>query len=562
MVGASMNNKRSNLQIIFKLIKLISGLKFKMFLAIFFGFLGHVCALFIPVLGAVGILKALKFEMFFSYVEISVLLLLLAVLRGIFRYIEQNFNHYIAFSILAIMRDKIFMALRKLAPAKLQGSKSGDLISLITTDVELLEVFYAHTISPIAIAIIFMVFMLLFLAWFNWTYAVIAFISYLCIGLILPYFSAKRSGDDGLKFRNKAGSLSSYLLDSLRGLDEVNQYKAGSTRLKGIADLTNQMLDVDYMMKKRKGSLIAKTTTLIIVFDLVFLLVARQNVLNNPEISYFNSLLPIVAFFSSFGPFIALSNLASTLENTFASGSRILDILEDKPVTLEILDKNDVVFNEVKLSDVDFSYDEKKVLAGVNFEVSKDSIVGIKGKSGSGKSTILKLIMRFWDVNTGTVMISDSDVKQINTKSLRNIEDYIMQDTYLFNESIADNIRIAKLDATDEEIVSACKKASVHEFISSLANGYDTVVGELGSRLSAGERQRIGLARVFLRNTDLLLLDEPTSNLDSLNQAVILKSIHKERKDRAVIIVSHRDSSLKICDRVVTINEINKLKEN
>ncbi len=255
----------------------------------------------------------------------------------------------------------------------------------------------------------------------------------------------------------------------------------------------------------------------------------------------------------SFGPCASLAALGSTLQSTFAAGNRVLDILEEQPLVEEISHQAETTFSGAAATDVTFDYGEETVLSHINAEIPQHAIVGIVGRSGSGKSTLLKLFMRFWETKQGEITLSDKPIQTINTADLRRMEALVTQDTHLFHDSIRNNLRIAKQDATEEELIAACKKASIHDFILSLPRGYDTPVGELGDTLSGGECQRLGLARAFLHDAPLLLLDEPTSNLDSLNEAIILKSLHEARDKRTVILVSHRLSTMRIADKVYSV---------
>ena len=448
-------------------------------------------------------------------------------------------------------------ALRKLAPAKLEGRDKGDLIAVITSDIELLEVFYAHTISPAAIALLFSIIMWGYISSFHGALGIIALIAYLVVGILIPLVISKISGEDGIRFRSKSGELSGFVLDSLRGLPEILQYGQGSRRIAGMNERTDALSMEEERMKKNTGRNIAITNTVIWVFDLTMLFVGIS-LYQAGEISFAGVLLTIIALMSSFGPVVALANLGSTLQNTFAAGNRVLDILEERPVVEEIVGKEAIGFTGAEVENVTFSYEkgsiqEEEILSNISLEIPKSSVIGIVGRSGSGKSTLLKLLMRFWEVQKGSVKLSDTEVSNINTENLRRLESFVTQETHLFHDSIRNNLKIAKLDATDAEIVEACKKASVHDFIMSLPQGYDTPVGELGDTLSGGERQRLGLARAFLHDAPLLLLDEPTSNLDSLNEAVILKSLQEEREERTVVLVSHRQSTMQIADKVYSV---------
>lgn len=544
--------KRSGFQVMTRLIGLVKPLSGYMALAIFMGLVGHLCAAFITIFGGYGILHVLQYYVPFSLTAIFVSVLIFALLRGALRYAEQACNHYIAFKLLALLRDRVFRALRKLCPAKLEGRDKGNLISIITSDIELLEVFYAHTISPAAIAFLFTIVMCLFIGSFHWILGVIALIAYITVGVVIPIIISKLSEDDGLRFRTKSGELSSFVLDSLRGLSEILQYGQGKKRLMQMNQNTDDLSKDEARMKHTAGKNTAITNTVVLIFDLIMLFVSVWLYQMN-AIGFDGVLIPTLALFSSFGPVIALAALGSTLQNTFAAGNRVLDILDETPVVEEIRNQPEISFSGAEAKHVFFSYDHETILSDVSLAVPEHTVVGIVGKSGSGKSTLLKLFMRFWQTQKGTIMLSGSSVEEINTKNLRNMESFVTQETHLFHDSIKNNLRIAKLDATDEEIQIACQKASVHDFIMTLPKGYDTLVGELGDTLSGGERQRLGLARAFLHDAPFLLLDEPTSNLDSLNEAVILKSLREEGRGKTVVLVSHRQSTMRIADTVYSV---------
>lgn len=541
--------KRSNLEIMSKLIVLIKPLIGYMVLAITMGVLGFLCAEFITIFGGYAILDILQFPTPFNIKIIFISILIFALLRGFLRYGEQSCNHFIAFKLLAIIRDHVFKALRKLCPAKLEGRDKGDLISIITSDIELLEVFYAHTISPIVIATIMSIIMTIFIGKIHWILGVISLMAYISVGTLVPIGISKRSGNCGIEFRKQSGDLSSFVLESLHGLNESMQYSIGENRLNELNRRTDLLSKQQEKLSDNIGFNNAITNTIILFFDLIMLTVSLI-LLQNENITFDGVIISVISMMSSFGPVIALANLGSTLQNTLASGNRVLDILEETPITKEITEKRDISFNGVECQNVTFSYTNETILDNFSVKIPKNQIIGISGKSGSGKSTLLKLIMRFWEVNQGKVKISNTNINDINTSNLRDMESFMTQTTHLFHDTIENNLRIAKLNATHEEIENACKKASLHDFIISLPNGYNTQVGELGETLSGGERQRIGLARVFLHNAPLMLLDEPTSNLDCLNEAVILKSIKEETLDKTVIIVSHRQSTMRIVDKV------------
>ena len=539
--------KRSGFQIMARLIGLVKPLSGYMILAITMGLIGHLCAAFITVFGGYAILHVLHPEWSMNLGVLFGAVLIFALVRGFLRYAEQSCNHFIAFKLLALIRDKVFGALRRLCPAKLEGKDKGNLISIITSDIELLEVFYAHTISPICIAFLFCIIMVCFIGSYHVALGILALAAYITVGVIIPLVTSKLSGDDGIKFRTKSGHLSSFVLDSLRGLSETLQYGQGEKRMAQMNGQTDNLSKDEERMKRTAGRNTAVTNTVILIFDLGMLFLSAALV------GFEGCLITTLALMSSFGPVVALAALGSTLQNTFAAGNRVLDILDESPVVEEITGKEEIQFHGAVAENVTFAYGEETILDDFSVTIPENKIIGINGRSGSGKSTLLKLFMRFWAVAQGEAKISGKNVDAINTANLRDMESFVTQETHLFHDSIRNNLRIAKLDATDEEIIAACKKASVHDFIMSLPKGYDTEVGELGDTLSGGERQRLGLARAFLHNAPFMLLDEPTSNLDSLNEAVILKSLHEERSGKTVVLVSHRKSTMGIADTVYSV---------
>ena len=534
--------KRGNVNIMLRLIGLIKPLLGFMILAVTMGVIGHLCASFITIFGGFALLDILGMGSPVTLNAVFLFVIIFALLRGFLRYGEQSCNHYIAFKLLAIIRDHVFKALRRLCPAKLECRGKGDMISVITSDIELLEVFYAHTISPICIAVIFSVIMCIFIGSYNFVLGIIAALGYIAVGAFVPVIISKKSGSAGAEFRNESGELSSFVLNNLRGLKETIQYRNGEKRLTELNRKTDELSEKQEKISRSAGLDAAITNTVILMFDLIMLAVSAL-LCANGAVEFDGVLIPTIAMMSSFGPVIALANLGVSLQNTFAAGDRVLDILDEQPITEDIVNGKDVKFTGAECANVTFSYGNEIILDNLNVEIPKGKIIGISGKSGSGKSTLLKLLMRFWNVNGGEIKISGVNANEINTENLRNNEGFVTQDTHLFHDTIENNIRIARLDASREEIIAACKKASVHDFIMSLPNGYETQVGELGETLSGGERQRIGLARAFLHNAPLILLDEPTSNLDSLNEAVILKSLADNGGESTVVLVSHRKST-------------------
>ena len=545
---------RNGLKVMYKLIGLVLPLVHVMIAAITMGVIGFLTAIFIIVLGGVGLLNILGFATALSLKQVIIGIVICAVLRGILRYAEQGSNHYIAFKLLALIRHKVFIKLRKLAPAKLEGKDKGNLISIITTDTELLEVFYAHTISPIIIAFITSVIMTIFIGSYNIFLGAIALVAYFIVGVIIPVWSSNQGDETGQQYRDELGDLNSYFLSSIRGINDIIQYGVGKERLDEINRRTDELETKQKFLFKQEGSNRAVTDTAILLCSMVMLF-AGCILYNKGQVDFTQVIIPLIALMSSFGPVVAISNLSNNLFHTIAAGNRVLDLLEEEPAVEEVSGKETVEFADMKLENVSFAYDDEVILEDFNMEIKKNTIIGIYGKSGCGKSTLLKLLMRFWEVNNGAITIGGKNINEINTSDLRKMQSFVTQDTYLFNDTIANNIGIAKENATMEEIIAAAKKASIHDFIMSLPKGYDSKVGELGGNLSGGEKQRIGIARAFLHDAPMILLDEPTSNLDSLNEGIILKSLMESKENKTIIIVSHRKSTMNIADVVLDVEK-------
>ena len=562
--------RRSAIQIMGSLIGLVKPLLHIMLAAIILGTLGYLCAIFLTILagqvivhglltGAAGMTVPVDnmWLVFTPVKTIITVMIVIAVLRGILHYMEQYCNHFIAFKLLAIIRHKVFAALRKLCPAKLEGRDKGNLISIITTDIELLEVFYAHTISPIAIATLTSIIMVIFIGRYHWLAGLLALAAYLIVGVVIPMWNGKRGSQKGMEFRTNFGELNSFVLDSLRGLDETIQYGQGEKRKEQMSERSKNLAGMQEDLSKMEGSQRSFTNMIILLAS--FGMLALTIWLYDKGAMGFEGILTCtIAMMGSFGPVVALSSLSNNLNQTLASGERVLSLLEETPLVEEIpgdvetsgAESKEHGFTGAEAENVTFAYGEEVILDNYSLKLQPGKITGIHGASGSGKSTLLKLLMRFWDVQDGSVSVDGTDVRKIQTKHLRDMESYVTQETHLFHDSIANNIAIAKPGASREEIMEAAKKASIHDFIMTLPKGYDTEVGELGDTLSGGEKQRIGIARAFLHECPLILLDEPTSNLDSLNEGIILKLLKESAKKKTVVLVSHRVSTMNVADVV------------
>ena len=571
--------RRSAIQIMGSLIGLVKPLLHIMLAAIILGTLGYLCAIFLTILAGQVIVHGLltgvagmivpveKMWLVFTPVKtIITVMIVIAVLRGILHYMEQYCNHFIAFKLLAIIRHKVFAALRKLCPAKLEGRDKGNLISIITTDIELLEVFYAHTISPIAIATLTSIIMVIFIGRYHWLAGLLALAAYLIVGVAIPMWNGKRGSQKGMEFRTSFGELNSFVLDSLRGLDETIQYGQGEKRKEQMTGQSKNLAEMQESLSKMEGSQ-RSFTNMVILLASFGMLALTIWLYAKGEMGFEGILTCTIAMMGSFGPVVALSSLSNNLNQTLASGERVLSLLEETPLVEEIpgdvetsadqgvnseesADRADRAFAGAEAENVTFAYGAETILDSYSMKLQPGKITGIHGVSGSGKSTLLKLLMRFWDVQGGSMSVDGTDVRKIPTRHLRDMESYVTQETHLFHDSIANNIAIAKPGASREEIMEAAKKASIHDFIMTLPKGYDTEVGELGDTLSGGEKQRIGIARAFLHDCPLILLDEPTSNLDSLNEGIILRSLKESARKKTVVLVSHRVSTMNVADMV------------
>ena len=535
------------------LLKLVTPLAHIMAFTITMGTLGFLAAIFIMVLGAMGLVNLLNFDTHLSFSGILTALIVLAVARGALRYLEQMSGHYIAFKLLALLRDKVFSSLRRLAFVKLQDKQAGQLVSLVTNDIELLEVFYAHTIAPIMIAFFTSAILLLVFGHLSGWFVIVALAAYLTVGVILPIITTKLAREDGRRYRELVGEMNDFFLDSVRGMKEIQLFGYAKQRLDEIQQRSQKIDTAFERIKDQEAKVRVYTEVAVSAFNIIMLFTGLI-LFSLDKIDFSAFLIGVILLMSSYGPVIALSNLSSNLLQTLASGERVLSLLAEEPELKDVESAVDLKeVSRIDVENVSFAYGEEQILSDVSLSVKKGEILGIHGRSGSGKSTLLKLLMRFYDPKSGSIKINGEILPNINTRSLRDNMAYITQQTYIFNETIEENIRLARRDATLDEIMEAAKKASIHDFVLSLPEGYQTKMTELGGNLSDGEKQRIGIARAFLHNAPIILLDEPTSNLDSLNEAMILKSLLNVKAEKLIILVSHRQSTMAICDQVIGI---------
>lgn len=546
--------RRSGVKIMASLITLLGSLSYIMVLAVINGSVGFICAMGVTLMGAVGVAKALGETVAISYGVIIAIAIGCGVLRGILRYFEQYSNHYIAFKLLAVLRDKIFTSLRVLCPAKLESKQKGSIIAMITSDIETLEVFYAHTISPICIAVIVSSCVVLFVGTVSsWWLALVALIGYITVGVIVPVVSSGKLKESGVRYRAEFAAFNAYFLDSIKGIKDIVINNAGKEREKEVNSRSDILLVETKNMKHDIAKAAAATEFIVSCFIFATLVMGIVLVAND-ILTAGKMIIGVVAVFSSFGPVIAISALPGNLTQTFASGDRVLNLLAEQPAVSPVVNGRIIDFENLGVKDLSFSYDgETQVLKDICMHAEKGEIIGIVGESGCGKSTFLKLLLRFWQKSNGEINYNGTDIDIVDNDSLLDNVTMVSQVTYLFDETIEENLRIAKHDASMEEIEEACRLASIHDFITTLPEGYKTRVGALGDNLSAGEKQRIGIARAFLRGSQLILLDEPTSNVDSINEGIILKALKEQKHKKSIILVSHRESTMAIADRIYRV---------
>lgn len=548
--------RRSGIKIMSSLILLLGSLSYIMILAVINGSAGFICAMGVTLMGAVGAAKAIGEPIALSYGAIAAAAVGCGALRGLLRYFEQYSNHYIAFRLLAVLRDRIFSALRVLCPAKLETKQKGAIITMITSDIETLEVFYAHTVSPVCIAVIVSLCVTIFVWRISHPLlALAALCGYVTVGVLLPILSSGRLKASGVRYRAGFSSFSAFFLDSIKGVKEIVLYGAEEEREKEVDRRSDQLLEETKRMK-RDTSAAAAATELCVSLFIILSLAAGIYLVARGALTPGLMLIGVTAIFGSFGPVIAISVLPGNLTQTLASGDRVLDLLAEQPAVTPIKNGRRFDFDRLDVRNLDFSYDgDAQILSDICMHARRGEIIGIIGRSGCGKSTLLKLLLRFWRKSGGEIAYNDTDIEEIDSESLLDNVTLVSQTTYLFDETIEDDLLMARPGASRAELEEACRMASVHDLIMSLPDGYKTRVGALGSGLSAGEKQRIGIARAFLRGSGLILLDEPTSNVDSINEGIILKALRDQKDKKAIILVSHRESTMAIADRIYRIEE-------
>ncbi len=546
-----MKNLIERKELLIDLLNLVKPLSLQMIFAVLFGLLGHVFSTLIPGLGAYYFGKIYIGEII-NLKTVLIILITLAILRSLFKYTEQLFNHYVAFKTLAIIRDLVFKSLRRLCPAKMDTKNKGQLISIITSDIELLEVFYAHTISPVIIAFFHTLIFFIILYKIHWKYALCLLVFHIVLGIIIPTLTQKIGERLGDNQRRNLSNLNLSILESLKGIKEVINFSMQHERMKEVDSLTRDLNRSSKKLSNNMGNNFATSSTIILIANIVFILVGARLYMAG-EVNFLNLIFPIAIFISSFGPTSALASLGNNLVLTFACGKRVMSLLREAPAVDEVTNKNEVIYEQIDLTDVEFSYDDTELIKDFNLSAKLNQVVGLEGKSGCGKSTVLKLIMRFFDPKEGKISLNKINLKDINSRNLRNNISYVAQESHLFKGTIRENLLVANESATENDLIEATKKANIYDFIMSLDHGLDTKIVKEKALLSTGQIQRLALARMFLRDSKLYILDEPTANIDAYNEGIILKSLYEEKDDKTIFISSHRKSTLRICDEVINM---------
>lgn len=546
-----MKNLRERKELLIDLLNLVKPLSLQIIFAVSFGLLGHVFATLIPGLGAYYFGKIYIGEII-NLKTVLIILITLAILRSLFKYTEQLFNHYVAFKTLAIIRDLVFKSLRKLCPAKMDTKNKGQLISIITADIELLEVFYAHTISPVLIAFFHTLIFFIILYKIHWKYALCLLVFHIILGIIIPTLTQKIGERLGDNQRKNLSNLNLSILESLKGIKEVVNFSMQDERMNEVDSLTRDLNRSSKKLSNNMGNNFATSSTIILMANIVFILVGARLYMAG-EVNFLNLIFPIAIFISSFGPTSALASLGNNLVLTFACGKRVMSLLREVPAVDEVTNKNEVSYEKIDLTDVEFSYDDTELIKDFNLSSRLNQVVGLEGKSGCGKSTVLKLIMRFFDPIKGSISLNEINLKDINSRNLRDNISYVAQESHLFKGTIRENLLVANESATEIDLIEATKKANIYDFIMSLDHGFDTEIVKDKALLSTGQIQRLALARMFLRDSKLYILDEPTANIDAYNEGIILKSLYEEKDDKNIFISSHRKSTLRICDEVINM---------
>ncbi len=540
--------KQSFFHLLKGMLSLVKGKRYLIVFAVIVGTLGFLSAMGITFFGGLAILKLLNIEIALSWGWLIALILICGFARGFLRYAEQYLNHYMAFTLLALVRNNLFHALRGQGNKVLDESSKGELLSILQSDTESLEVFYAHTITPFFIAILTETIVLVLLGvLIHYSFSLVGLGMYLLIGLVTPVIFYLSNRKLGMKYRVKLAEAENLYLNCCYGIKETLFFQNEAGQYKELDKSTKELNSISKSLNNKALTSSSVVSFLILLGDLLIILLGaylfKQHAIASPYI-----ILGYMMIATSFGPVVALANLPANLTMSFASAKRIIPLIEEKPKLKD--GENDFSFSDLQVNNVKFNYGDKEVLKGINFSLKKGEIIGIEGKSGCGKSTLFKLLLHFEEPNSGTIKYNGENISSYSREAISKNITLFSQTTYLFKKTIRYNLNLAKPGSSDEELYKALAKAGLEEKIRSLKNGLDTEINDLGDNLSSGEKQRLGLARIFLADTPVILLDEATSNVDAYNEAYILNQLKKEKEDKAIIIISHRPTSLSICDNI------------
>lgn len=546
--------KKSFFSLLKGMLSLVKGKRYLIVLAVIVGTLGFLSAMGITFFGGLAILKLLGIEIPLSFGWLIALIIICGFARGFLRYAEQYLNHYMAFTLLALVRNNVFSSLRKQGNKVLDDRNKGELLSILQSDTESLEVFYAHTITPFFIAIFTEAIVLVLLGvLIHFSFSLLALGMYLLIGILTPIIFYLSNRKLGMEYRKKLAENENIYLNACYGIKEMLFFQKENEQVKILDSSTKEINTISRKLNNKTLTSQSVVNFLILLGDLLIILLGAY-LFKKGIITNYYIILGYMTLATSFGPVVALANLPANLTMSFASAKRILPIIDEEPKIKE--GKEDFSFSSLDVKDVSFSYDDKKeVLKDISFSLHKGEIIGIEGKSGCGKSTLFKLLLHFEETSKGNVLYNGKDISSYSRESLSKNVTLFSQSTYLFKNTIRYNLCIAKENATDDELYSALSKAGLSDKIRSLKDGLDTQINDLADNLSSGEKQRLGLARVFLADTPVILLDEATSNVDAYNEAYILSQLKKEKDNKAILLISHRSSSLSICDKVYHLKD-------
>ena len=548
--------KRGFLQMSARLFKIAKEVKGKLIISTLASVFGNIGHLGLMGFGAMMILSYAGLTGWGNSLTWRILMGISAFTIMICRFTEGLVSHDAAYTLLRDMRVHMFEVVKDLAPACLMDRQKGDILSVAVADIETIEFFFAHTIGPVFTVILLPLTTLIIAGKVNMIFVWVLLPLYLIISVILPYISLKAGINVGRQYRRDVGKLKSHVLESVYGMRDIQIFGIGDERKKEVIRQTEKINKSAHVITWHR-QLVTSAPTFFIYLARILIIAVASYLAAKGESDPVGVIVLSFVVSASFSSSQSLTMVVTSLLETFAAAERLFDLEDTQPAVTEAEHPVELgKIEKIEFKNVSFAYNkgEKPVLENLNLVISGKDKIGVMGASGIGKSTIIRLLLRFWDVTSGEILINGINIKDISLYSLRSHIALLEQDTFIFNDTIAGNIAFGKPAATLDEIKTAAKRAGLAEFIETLPNKYDTDMGELGSRLSGGERQRVGIARVMLTNPDILVMDEPTSALDIINEKGLLKTLDREYKDKMIMIVSHRRSTLTDCNRILTVN--------